>query len=69
MLAKGDMVDVVKHDLGFSQESWSRGEIVDVFGNGATNLGDADGFNVRRFNVKYYKDASSGMKMFRADSD
>ena len=54
------MVDVVKHDLGFSIESWSRGEIVDIFGTGATNLGDPDGSNVKRFNIKYFKDVSAG---------
>lgn len=62
------MIDVIKHDLGFSIESWSRGEIVDVFGTGATNLGDPDGSNVKRFNVKYFKDVSAGQKIFRADS-
>ena len=68
MLQKGDMIDVVKHDLGFSVESWARGEIVDIFGTGAENLGDADGSNVKRFNIKYFKDVSSGQKIFRADS-
>ena len=29
-LSKGDVIDVVKHDLQCSLESWSRGEIIDV---------------------------------------
>ena len=62
------MVDVVKHDLGFSVEAWSRGEVVGIIGAGTANLGDASGDNVKKLNIKYVKDSGAGSKLFRADS-
>lgn len=59
---------MVKHDLGFSIESWARGEVMDIFGTGEQNLGDADGSNCKRFSIKYFKDVAAGQKLFRADS-
>lgn len=54
------MVDVVKHDLGFSIESWSRGEIYMITGTADANLGDTNGDNVKKFHIKYSRDSSSG---------
>jgi len=35
---------------------------------GEANLGDSDGNNVKKFNVKYYRDVGVGSKILRADS-
>ena len=67
-MKKGDFIDVVKHDLGFSIESWAKGSIEDIYGNGSTNLGDESCDTVKKFNINYWKDAAAGSKIFRADS-
>ena len=67
-LARGDLVDCVKPDLGFGLFSWARGEIIGVMGAGDKNLGNETGDNVRKFTIKFLKDASSCSKTFRADS-
>ena len=69
-LGKGDVIDVVKHDLQCSLESWSRGEIIDVLHGTelGKNLGDGDGYNIKRFEIKYSRDASAGTKLFPANS-
>ena len=54
--------------MGVSVESWARGEITDIYGVGEKNLGDENGDNVKKFSVKYEKDAVAGSKIFRADS-
>ena len=66
-LAVGDEVDVVKHDLGFGVECWAKGKIFQITGTAATNLGDADGSNVKKFHVKYTRDLTTQSKTFRAD--
>lgn len=69
-LMESDCIDVVKHDLSLSIEGWSRGEITSILGGveNGKNLGDESGNNVKRFSVKYFKDAAAGTKIFRADS-
>lgn len=52
-LVEGNFVDVVKHDMALSVEGWARGEISIVSGTGATNLGDANGDNIKRFSITY----------------
>ena len=53
------MVDVVKHDLAFSVECWSRGEVYMITGPGEKNLGDENGDNVRKLHIKYQRDTSA----------
>ena len=52
-LSEGSFVDVVKHDMSMSVEGWARGEISIVSGSGSTNLGDANGDNIKRFSITY----------------
>ena len=60
---------MVKHDLNCSLESWSRGEITQVIGpEGGKNLGDESGYNIKKFDIKYWRDMGAGSKIFRADS-
>ena len=66
-LIKGDLIDVVYHDLNYSMEGWVKGEIVSIIGDPELkNLGDEAGNRVKRFDIKYKH--HKGTKLLRADS-
>ena len=67
-LARGEMIDCIKHDTGFNLYSWGRGEITGFIGAGTKNLGDEDGNNCKKFTVKIFKDSLNSTKIYRADS-
>ena len=66
-LVRGEHIDAVFHDLRFSLESWVKAEVGDVMGDiDKPNLGDEQGNNLKRFDVKYRD--HEGTKLYRADS-
>lgn len=67
-LQRGDYIDAVKTDLGFSLNMWARAEITGFIGAGDKNLGDENLNNVKKLCVKFLKDSGGSTKIFRADS-